>query len=183
MTSPLPIAPARREDLAALLTARLRPSSPSPVILVDPSDPVIGGPQCMVAACERLAVLAGKCSAHHRRWVDDGRPGIRGVGGNGPGAAGGGCNSPASARSTTCRRARREFGLCHSHAVRWRQPRPSRPGTLDRRGRRWRTPAVRASVATFPAVNLTPRAAAGLCGHHRGRWMPRLAARRSSPGC
>lgn len=61
-------------DSGSSLAARLRPEFSRPVILVDPDDPVMGGPQCLVAVCERLAVIFGKCSAHHRRWIDDGRP-------------------------------------------------------------------------------------------------------------
>lgn len=69
MSSSLPIT-SEAVGLAAQLTARLQPMFAQPVILVDPSDPVIGGPQCIVAACERLAVLEGKCWAHHRRGID-----------------------------------------------------------------------------------------------------------------
>ena len=60
--------------LAARLRAGLRPPFAVPVILVDPSDPVMGGPSCKVPACERVAVLTGMCSGHHQRWVEAGRP-------------------------------------------------------------------------------------------------------------
>jgi len=47
--------------LNARLAAELRPQFASPVILVDPSDPVMGGPSCAVPVCERVAVLTGMC--------------------------------------------------------------------------------------------------------------------------
>jgi len=83
MSSPLP-ATSSTPALTDELKIRLRPSFAEPVILIDPSDPVMGGPQCIVVACERLAVLEGKCSAHHRRWIDDGRPEIEEWAGNRP---------------------------------------------------------------------------------------------------
>ena len=100
MSSPLPIT-SDAVGLAAQLTARLRPMFAEPVILVDPSDLVIGGPQCIVAACERLAVLEGKCSAHHRRWIDDGRPEIEAWAATVPAS----CTARAFARSSTGTRA------------------------------------------------------------------------------
>lgn len=65
--------PSGNEPDAGLET-RLRPQFAHPIILVDLNDPVIGGPQCLVGVCERLSVIFGKCSAHHQRWIDDGRP-------------------------------------------------------------------------------------------------------------
>ena len=45
--------------LIARLRAELRPQFAAPVIMVDPSDPVMGGPSCKVPVCERVAVLTG----------------------------------------------------------------------------------------------------------------------------
>ncbi|MGH3970740.1 MAG: hypothetical protein ACRDTV_22160, partial [Mycobacterium sp.] len=117
MSSPLMIA-SDAVSLAAQLTVRLRPMFAEPVILVDPSDPVIGGSQCIVAACERLAVLEGTCSAHHQRWIDDGRPEIETWAATVP-ALRRWLQQPRKCAVTTCRRGRRQLDLCHSHAVRW----------------------------------------------------------------
>jgi hypothetical protein len=55
VSSPLPIG-SDVIGLAAQVTARLRPMFAEPVILVDPSDPVIGGPQRIVTTCERFGL-------------------------------------------------------------------------------------------------------------------------------
>ena len=103
------------------LAARLRPQFAQPVILVDPADPVIGGPQCLVPVCERLAVIFGKCSAHHRRWIDDGRPDDVEAWATTALANRRWLQQPSKCAITACRRSRREHGLCHSHARRWQQ--------------------------------------------------------------
>jgi integrase len=169
MTSPRQVAPARPKDLTTLLTARLRPEFAVPVILVDPGDPVIGGPQCLVPACERLAVLLGKCSAHHQHWVEDGRPGdVEAWAATVP-ALRRWLQQPLKCSVETCRRGRREFGLCHSHASRWRQQ-----GGVDLE--RWIAeggggPLPAGDLCRFPGCQLDAEGAAGLCVHHRSRWI------------
>jgi integrase len=168
MSSPLPIT-SDVVGLAAQLTVRLRPMFAEPVILVDPSDPVIGGPQCIVAACERLAVLEGKCSAHHRRWIEDGRPDIDAWAASAP-ANRRWLQQPTKCAVPTCRRWRREFGLCHSHAVRWdRQGRPDLTSWITTGGGGEPLPA--ADNCRFPGCELDAEGSAGLCGHHRYRWI------------
>ncbi len=179
MSSPRPIG-AEALGLAARLKARLRPMFAEPVILVDPSDPVIGGPQCIVAACQRLAVLEGKCPAHHRRWMDDGRPEIEAWAATVP-ASRRWLQQPRKCAITTCRRARREDGLCHSHAVRWDgQGRPDWKAGSE--GAAVAHPFHRASIVTFQAVNLMPRAAPGFVGT-TGIGGAVLAVRRLTRGC
>ncbi len=48
MTAILQPAPLGGPSLTARLAAQLRPEFAAPVILVDPSDPVMGGPGCTV---------------------------------------------------------------------------------------------------------------------------------------
>ena len=167
MSSPLPIT-SDAVGLAVQLTARLRPMFAEPVILVDPSDLVIGGPQCIVAACERLAVLEGKCSAHHRRWIDDGRPEIEAWAATVP-ASRRWLQQPRKCAITTCRRARREVDLCHSHAVRWdSQGRPDLESWIGGGG--GGAPLPSGQRCHFPGCELDAEGSAGLCGHHRDRW-------------
>jgi hypothetical protein len=69
----------------------------------------------------------------------------------------------------TCRRGRREFGLCHSHAARWRQQ-----GRVDLA--RWVAesggdPLPGQGTCRFPGCELDAEGAAGLCVHHRSRWI------------
>ena len=63
-----------REGLSARLQTLLRPEFAAPVILVDPADPVTGGPACVAAVCDRVAVHQSMCNRHYQRWVADGRP-------------------------------------------------------------------------------------------------------------
>ncbi len=167
MSSPLPIG-IGVAGLAAQLEARLRPMFAEAVILVDPSDPVIGGPQCIVAVCERLAVLEGKCSAHHRRWIENGRPEVEAWAASAP-ANRRWLQQPATCAIATCRRWRREFGMCHSHAVRWdQQGRPDLERWIADGGGGGPLPA--ADSCKFPGCELDAEGNAGLCGHHRDRW-------------
>lgn len=38
------------------------------VLVIDPADPVFGGPPCRVDACERAARLHDLCEGHNQRW-------------------------------------------------------------------------------------------------------------------
>jgi hypothetical protein len=168
VSSPLPIA-TEAVELAAQLKARLRPMFAQPMILVDPSDPVIGGPQCTVASCERLAVLLGKCVAHHRRWIEDGRPDVEAWAASAP-ANRRWLQQPSKCAIATCRRGRREFGLCHSHATRWHQQ-----GRVDLAswiaGGGGAEPLAATGNCGFPGCGLDAEGSAGLCVHHRERWI------------
>ncbi len=179
MSSPLPIA-SETVGLAAQLKARLRPMFAEPVILVDPSDPVIGGPQCIAAACERLAVLEDTCSAHHQRWMKTVAPRLeRGRQRSRP--SDGGCNSPASARL-------RPAGGLVARSI--SATLMSSDGTA-KAGRTWKAGSEgaavahrfhRGSVVTFRAVNLMPKAALGYVGT-TGIGGAALAVRRLTRGC
>lgn len=168
MSRPQPI-PASDNGSDSGLAARLRPQFAEPVILVDPDDPVIGGPRCLVPICERMAVTLGKCSGHHQRWIDDGRPEDI------PTWA---MATPANRRwlqpapkcvIATCRRGRKEHGLCHSHASRWH----ARQDGVDLS--QWVAegggPLLPARAdCRFPDCDLDAEGEAGLCLHHRNRW-------------
>lgn len=56
------------------ISRELRPEFAGALIFIDASDPVMGGPVCKAATCERVGVLTGMCVAHHQRWVAAGRP-------------------------------------------------------------------------------------------------------------
>lgn len=179
MSSPLPIG-SEAVRLATQLSARLRPMFAEPVILVDPSDPVIGGPQCVVAACERLAVLEGACSAHHQRWIDDGRPEIQAWAAIAP-ALRRWLQQPRKCAITTCRRARREVNLCHSHAVRWNsRGRPELESWIGGGGGGAPLPAGK--CCHFPGCELDAEGDAGYAGTTATDGVA-LAVRRLTRGC
>ena len=168
MTAVLQPAPVGGPSLTARLAAQLRPEFAAPVILVHPSDPVMGGPSCAVPACRRVAVLTGMCTAHHQRWVAAGRPEVGAWAATTP-AIHRWLAEPPKCAVASCRRARCEFGLCHSHAARWQQH-----GCPDRA--RWVVdggggpPLPRTGTCRFPGCGLDAEGAAGLCQVHRGRW-------------
>lgn len=164
-------APARpaRDDLPTRLQTLLRPEFAAPVILVDPSDPVTGGPVCVAAVCDRVAVHQGMCNRHYQRWDADGRPDIDAW------AASVTANTrwlqePRKCTIATCRRALCEHDLCHSHAVRWEQAgRPQRDAWIAAGGGGAPLPA--APECAFPTCTLDAEGAAGLCQVHRSRWI------------
>ncbi|WP_285488073.1 hypothetical protein [Amycolatopsis taiwanensis] len=156
-------------DSGTSLAARLRPQFAQPVILVDSDDPVIGGPRCLAPVCERLAVAFGKCSAHHQRWIDEGRPDDVETWAKTAQANRRWLQQPPKCAIAICRRSRREHGLCHSHASRWRQQ-----GRLDLP--RWIAdgggpPLQAGHGCRFPGCGLDAEGEAGLCVHHRNRWI------------
>jgi hypothetical protein len=151
------------------LVSRLRPQFAQPVILVDPDDPVIGGPLCVVVVCDRLAVVLGKCSGHHQRWIDDGRPDVEDWAATAPENRRW-LQQPSQCAIDTCRRNRREHGLCHSHVSRWRgQGRPDLPDWIADGGGGPPLPA--GADCRFPECGLEAEGEAGLCVHHRIRWI------------
>ena len=167
MTALLQPAPLGGPSLTARLAAQLRPQFAAPVILVDPSDPVMGGPGCTVLACERVAVLTGMCSAHHQRWVEAGRPEATAWAATAP-AVRRWLDEPAKCAVGSCRRAHCELGLCHSHAARWQQHgRPDRPQWIADGGG---PPLPRTPACRFPGCGLDAEGSAGLCQVHRSRW-------------
>jgi integrase len=168
VTAVLQPAPVGGPSLTARLAAQLRPEFAAPVILVDPCDPVMGGSSCTVAACERVAVLTGMCSAHHQRWVEAGRPEAGAWAATAP-AVRRWLAEPAKCAVGSCRRAHCEFGLCHSHAARWqRDGCPDRPRWVADGGG---GPALpRTATCRFPGCGLDGEGSAGLCQVHRSRW-------------
>lgn len=161
--------PSHDHDFGIGLAARLRPQFARPVILADPDDPVIGGPRCLVPVCERLAVIFGKCSAHHQRWIDDGRPAdVRAWADRAP-ANRRWLQQPAKCEIRACRRSRREHGLCHSHASRWHQQ--GRDDLSQWIAAGGGPPLPVGSDCRFLACGLEAEGEAGLCVHHRSRWV------------
>jgi integrase len=165
----IPLANTVAVTMAARLTAQLRPQFAVPVILVDPSDPVIGGASCIVPACHRIAVLLGMCTAHRQQWTDAGRPDdVQAWAATAP-TIRRWLAEPAKCAIALCHRAQREFRLCHSHAVRWckhGRPDPARWIAEDGRGR----PLSRTVPCRFTGCGLDSEGAAGLCYVHRSRW-------------
>ncbi|WP_051574075.1 hypothetical protein [Streptomyces sp. PRh5] len=151
------------------LAARLRPRFAQPVIVVDPDDPVMGGPRCLVPVCERLTVIFGKCSAHRQRWIHEGRPeDVHAWAATAP-ANRRWLQQPPKCAIGSCRRSRREHGLCHSHAHRWHhQGRPDLTGWITRGGG---PPLPAGPGCRFPECQLEAEGEAGLCVHHRNRWV------------
>lgn len=155
-------------SLTAWLAAELRPEFTAPVILVDPSDPVMGGPSCTVPICERVAVLTGMCSAHHQRWVEASRPDVQAWAATAP-VIRRWLAEPTKCAVASCRRAHCEFGLCHSHAARWQQDGcPDRPRWVADGG--GGAPLPRTATCQFPGCGLDAEGSAGLCQVHRSRW-------------
>ncbi len=151
------------------LAARLRPRFAQSIIVVDPDDPVMGGPSCLVPVCDRLAVIFGKCSAHHQRWIEAGRPADVDAWAATARSNRRWLQQPQKCKVETCRRSRREHGLCHSHASRWHQQgRPALAGwTRDGGG----PPLPIGGDCRFPGCELEAEGEAGLCVHHRLRWI------------
>lgn len=155
-------------SLTARLTAELRPEFAMSVILVDSSDPVMGGPTCAVVVCERVAVLTGMCSAHHQRWVEAGRPEVE-AWATAAQVLRRWLAEPRKCAVASCRRAHCEFGLCHSHAARWQHAgRPDRAGWVADGG--GGPPLPRRAPCRFHECGLHAEGAAGLCQVHRARW-------------
>ncbi|MFG1711147.1 tyrosine-type recombinase/integrase [Nonomuraea sp. M3C6] len=155
-------------SLAGRLARELRPQFAEPVILVDPSDPVMGGPSCLVAVCDRVGILKGMCSAHRQQWTEAGRPDIAAWAATAPTLRRWLAEPPRCAVAS-CHRARREAGLCHSHATRWHQagrPDPERWVAEGGGG----PPLPRTAMCRFPECGLDAEGAAELCEHHRSRW-------------
>lgn len=154
-------------SLSARLAAELRPRFAAPVILVDPSDPVMGGPSCTVPACDRVGVLTGMCSAHHQRWVETGRPEVEAWAAAPPIRRW--LAEPPKCAVASCRRAHCEASLCHSHAARWQQAgHPDRAWWVAQGGGGRALP--RTATCRFPDCGLDAEGSAGLCQVHRSRW-------------
>ena len=151
------------------LRAQLRPQFASPVILVDPADPVMGGPSCAVPSCQRVAVLLGMCTAHRQRWTAAGRPADARAWAATASPARRWLAEPAKCVISSCHRAQREWGLCHSHGVRWcKHGRPDLARWIDDDGRGGLLP--RNAQCRFIDCGLDGEGPSGLCYVHRCRW-------------
>ncbi|MBF6302796.1 hypothetical protein IU459_35470 [Nocardia amamiensis] len=135
------------------LAGRLRPQFAQPIIVVDPDDPVMGGPRCLVPVCDRLAVIFGKCSAHHQRWIDDGRPDDIDAWAVTAPATRRWLQQPPKCAIATCRRYRARARPLPFPRPPLAPGGPSRSDAVDRR--RWRTAA--ASRDPLPVSRLRTR--------------------------
>lgn len=161
--SPAPV------TLAARLRAELRPQFAVPVIMADRDDPVMGGPPCMAAVCERAAVVTGMCTAHHQRWVAAGRPDAQAWAASAAPARRW-LTEPPGCAVASCRRGRCEFTMCHSHVARWDHAgRPDRDAWIAAGG--GDGPLPRTPRCRFHQCGLDSEGDAGLCQVHRNRWI------------
>jgi hypothetical protein len=167
--SALAVVPGDGREEPPGLAARLRPEFATPIILVDPDNPVLGGPLCMVPACGRIAVHVGKCSAHRQRWIDAGRPQDVAAWAAAEPAARRWLQPPTACAIDSCRRAAKVKGLCHSHESRWMNAgRPELGAWIAGGGG---GPALPGGPdCRFPECPLQAEGPDRLCVHHRNRW-------------
>jgi hypothetical protein len=110
------------------LMAAVRPEFRADVLVIDPHDPVFGGPPCRVSACERAARLHDLCEGHYQRWERHQRPEITEF-----------AESTAATmrshqvlqpcRAPACGNARNSNGLCIGHIRAWRRSGYAQIGT------------------------------------------------------
>jgi len=168
--SGLALIPGGAQEGRVGLAGLLRPEFAAPIILVDPDNPVIGGPLCLVPVCARMAVVYGKCSAHHQRWIEAGRPEDLEAWAVSVPAARRWLTPPKACAIAACRRSRREHGMCHSHASRWADAgRPDLSSWIAGGGGGRPLPA--GPDCRFPECPLEAEGEAELCVHHRDRWI------------
>jgi integrase len=101
------------------LAAVIRPEFRGDDLVLDPRDPVFGGPPCAVPACARPVRNRGMCWAHRNRWHEWGEPDtaafaraaspVRGI------------HGPLACGAAGCRFGRRSHGLCARHARQWKR--------------------------------------------------------------
>ena len=75
MASPVP---ARMTTWETQIREMLRAEFLAPVIVPDPTDPILGVRQCGVHDCARAAIAIGICKSHRDRWVAAGSPELPG---------------------------------------------------------------------------------------------------------
>lgn len=63
--------------LLGKLLAQVRPQFRVEVLLPDPTDRVLGRPECLAAGCDRSGWENGLCGGHNRRWSAAGRPAMQ----------------------------------------------------------------------------------------------------------
>lgn len=109
------------------LLGAVRPEFRVDVYVPDPDDPVLGRPTCAVPGCDRSGWEYGLCSAHARRWKDQGRP-DRDAFLADPGRELNGRRELTTCTVAGCRFGSSGLGLCTRHRGRWErsaQPDPT----------------------------------------------------------
>lgn len=155
-------------SLVNRIQAELRIEFTTEVIVVDTSDPVMGGPLCLVEDCTRLGLLRKMCTAHHQQWVAQGRPAITEWTVT-PRSVTRLQINPKPCRVISCHRGRRNLGLCHTHFLRWTSDgRPSQS--------KWTTQNSGSSLifqghCKFNGCECEAEGIVGLCFVHRGSWI------------
>ena len=110
----------RWPGLVEKLMAAVRPEFRVEILLIDPADPVFGGPPCGVTACERAARLHGLCEGHYQRWQRHGRPDLGGFAESTSAAMRG--HAPLHpCQAAGCGNGRTSHGLCQGHIRAWRR--------------------------------------------------------------
>lgn len=151
-----------------LIKAELRPEFSGDIIVVDTSDPIMGGPLCLVRDCTRLGVLGKMCTAHHQQWEAQGRSTIKDWATVSRTITRPSVN-PKACRVTSCNRSCRNRGLCHTHHLRWTRSR-------DKRLSKW----IEGGSGTllnfqgecrFNGCERDAEGRAGLCLIHRNSWI------------
>ncbi len=109
---------AGRAGLLERLMAAVRPEFRVDVLVVDPTDPVLGVRCCTVPGCDRSAWEKGLCGGHSHRWRGRGRPEMA-VFLADPGPALAGRSEPGSCTVSGCHYGTSGRGLCMRHRDRW----------------------------------------------------------------
>lgn len=154
-------------SLIERIKAELRPEFSADFIVVDTSDPIMGGPLCLVSGCTRLGVICKMCAAHQQQWITQGRPVVSEW-----------INTPWTLKLqllprkcsvVSCHRSRRNRNLCHTHHLRWLQD--GRPRQAEWLPERSGPPLNFQGQCNFPRCECDAEGMAGLCYVHRGSWI------------
>jgi hypothetical protein len=100
------------------LMVAVRPEFRVEVLVVDPTDPVLGKRGCTVSGCDRSAREKGMCGGHSHRWRDRGRPDLA-VFLADPGPPLAGRSQPGGCTVAGCHYGTGGRGLCMRHRDRW----------------------------------------------------------------
>lgn len=116
--APPPAGPATSDGWQQRLLGQVRPEFRRGVIMVAIGDPVMGFPACVVAGCPRPGMVRAMCTAHHQRWLGEGRPPLPGwVPTANPDIRG--RTELQLCLVERCRRGVTSSGLCAGHRLRW----------------------------------------------------------------
>ena len=152
--------------LLAKLTAAIRPDFRADVLVLDPRDPVFGGPACAVADCERQARCREMCWGHSHRWMMAGKPDPAAfAAATSPDWTG---HSPLpGCQVTGCGYALAGHGICYLHWQRWtRAGRPDLASWLAAAS----PPAAGPDPCRVSYCGLWAKPTSVFCHSHHKRW-------------